>query len=69
MGLQEVVALLGKLSLRQMASIESQKEVFLLIPYLCPMDFKRRRLAVTLRNQLNYPLQFNPFVFSKIFLL
>jgi H+/Cl- antiporter ClcA len=33
------------------------------------MDFKRRRLAVTLRNQLNYPLQFNPFVFSKIFLL
>ena len=40
-----------------------------MIPYLCPMDFKRRRLAVTLRNQLNYPLQFNPFVFSKIFLL
>lgn len=33
------------------------------------MDFKRRRLAVTLRNQLNYPLQFNPFVFSKLFLL
>ncbi|WP_430438169.1 chloride channel protein [Pontibacter chitinilyticus] len=33
------------------------------------MDFKRRRLAVTLRNQLNYPLQFNPFVFSKMFLL
>ncbi|MGV3503256.1 MAG: chloride channel protein [Adhaeribacter sp.] len=33
------------------------------------MDFKRRRLAVTLRNQINYPLQFNPFVFSKIFLL
>ncbi len=40
-----------------------------MIPYLCPMDFKRRRLAVALRNQLNYPLQFNPFVFSKIFLL
>lgn len=33
------------------------------------MDFKRRRQAVTLRNQLNYPLQFNPFVFSKLFLL
>lgn len=33
------------------------------------MDFKRRRLAVALRNQINYPLQFNPFVFSKIFLL
>ncbi|ARS35761.1 chloride channel protein [Pontibacter actiniarum] len=33
------------------------------------MDFKRRRLAATLRNQLNYPLQFNPFVFSKLFLL
>jgi len=33
------------------------------------MDFKRRRLAVTLRNQLNYPLRFNPFVFSKLFLL
>ncbi|MFD1185487.1 chloride channel protein [Pontibacter rugosus] len=33
------------------------------------MDFKRRRLAVALRNQLNYPLQFNPFVFSKLFLL
>ncbi|MFT2010337.1 chloride channel protein [Pontibacter sp. 13R65] len=33
------------------------------------MDFKTRRFAVTLRNQINYPLQFNPFVFSKIFLL
>ncbi|MCC9136592.1 chloride channel protein [Pontibacter silvestris] len=33
------------------------------------MDFRTRRLAVSLRNQLNYPLQFNPFVFSKIFLL
>ncbi|GAB3170640.1 chloride channel protein [Telluribacter humicola] len=33
------------------------------------MDYKTRRLAATLRNQLNYPLQFNPFVFSRIFLL
>ncbi|WP_207509900.1 chloride channel protein [Telluribacter humicola] len=33
------------------------------------MDYKTKRLAVTLRNQLNYPLQFNPFVFSRIFLL
>ncbi|TPE42701.1 chloride channel protein [Pontibacter mangrovi] len=33
------------------------------------MDFKRKRLAVALRNQINYPLQFNPFVFSKLFLL
>ncbi|QCR22487.1 chloride channel protein [Pontibacter sp. SGAir0037] len=33
------------------------------------MKFKVRRLAVTFRNQLNYPLQFNPFVFSKLFLL
>ncbi len=38
-------------------------------PYLCPMDFKTRRLAATLRNQINYPLQLNPFVFSRIFLL
>ncbi|WP_114777546.1 chloride channel protein [Botryobacter ruber] len=33
------------------------------------MDFKTRRLAATLRNQINYPLQLNPFVFSRIFLL
>ena len=63
------MALLGKLPLRQMVSMESQKEGFLLITYLCPIDFKRRRLAVTLRNQLNYPLQFHPFVFNKIALL
>ncbi|GAB3162894.1 chloride channel protein [Telluribacter humicola] len=33
------------------------------------MDYKTKRLAANLRNQLNYPLQFNPFVFSRIFLL
>ncbi|MFC6998981.1 chloride channel protein [Rufibacter roseus] len=31
------------------------------------MNFTLKRKAVTLRNQINYPLQFNPFVFSKLF--
>jgi hypothetical protein len=33
------------------------------------MDFSTRRRAVAIRNQFDQPLRFNPFVFSKIFLL